>query len=148
MKKINQYTYIDDKGNIIEFYACALKPEQKVQRYAFRIKDNEELTSYILAATKEHEVKKNNIFYCVLVILTLINGCDLKKISKGTDVMNLFNDFQKRFKENPEFEIIDNSKPGEPSYTAILINASTDCSGTGRTKQDARAKALEGLFAK
>lgn len=148
MKKIDKYAYTDEKGNIIEFYACVQKQGQKVQKFAFRIKDNDELTQRVLNATKEHEVKEKDLFHCALGIITLINGCDLEKISKGTEVMDLFNNFQRKFKKNPEFEIIDNSKPGEPSYTAILISTDTDCSGVGRTKQDARAKALEKFFAK
>ena len=139
-KMIDSLNY-ECNGVVISF-----KPLSNHERtkYEFLIEGDKELTNKLKSCVKNKTVTKSSIPYCSKALFEIIEEGMFPVLISKDMLKELFLDFEVQFDEDPIFKIEDISIKNKPLFNATVkdYDQLNYFSGKGRTKDEARGRAL------
>lgn len=145
MKKIDKFKY-ENNGIVIVFTPFVFEGEN-TNKYSFSVEENAELTQKLADSVKNKQVDFGSIGYCAKALFEIIQNNTFSKLISSDEIKKLFDAFEEKFNEDPDFVTEYIGTKNNPLFSATLMNASVQItSGQGRTKQEARAQALKKLL--
>ncbi len=147
MKVIDQFTY-EESGVTITFKVVPLQGNQTTKKYAFAVDGDEALTEKLLLSVKNKEVTLGSIPYCAKALFEIIKNNIFSVLISDEEYRLLYEKFLKEFNGMPAFDVKDISVKNNPRFSAKILNNGVPPTNTGegRTKQEAKGRALETLF--
>ena len=140
----------EENGKTIIFTTIPLKGDSAHQKYSFAVENDDELTQKLLRCVKSHSVEENYLHLCAKALFEIIKENVFTVLVTTEDFNNLVETFYEEHFVKPLFDIHDRTKPNRPWFRAKLLNGDNgekiSMAGKGRTKQQAKALALQNYF--
>jgi hypothetical protein len=147
MKQVNHFEW-EQNGKTIVFNLVPSQGNETEPRYGFEVKDDAEVTEKLMLSVKNKRIMAKWIPLCAKALFEIIEKGTFTVLISEEERLSMVEEFEAMAGEYPLYDIKDIRTKNNPLFSATLTNNDLPNvePGQGRTKDEARARALKNFF--